>query len=137
MKLQRTSPPSVIIIIIIVLDSKGLQGYKHYMVNILYECDQLSQIVCSVIAIIMHHKVNIFDTLARIVFLGGHPAQYYSPLLCVQCVCVCVRASRACVTALSAFLIAAHLGITRILFYQLTPLTLLFTVNSYNVTQII
>jgi len=52
---------------------------------------------------------------ARMVFIGGHPAKYYSHQLmfvlcsvyvCVVCVCVCVCV---CVTALSRFVIVSHL----------------------------
>jgi len=31
---------------------------------------------CKFIAFLTRHKVNIVDTEARMVFLGGHPAKY-------------------------------------------------------------
>jgi len=37
----------------------------------------------------MHHKVNIVDTEARMVFVGGHPTKYYPPSIVRVCVCVC------------------------------------------------
>ena len=52
-------------------------------------------------------------------------------LLCVQCGSVCVR-----VLLCLVFIIAVHLG-NRILFYQLSPLTLQVTVNSCNAAQTI
>ena len=66
------------------------------------------------------------------VFLGGHPANYYSRhLWCVQCGSVCVR-----VLLCLVFIIAVHLG-NEVIFYQLSPLKLQVTVNSCNATQTI
>ena len=51
--------------------------------------------------------------------------------MCAICGSVCVRALLCLV-----FIIAAHLG-NNVIFYQLSPLTLHVTVNSYNATQTI
>ena len=52
-------------------------------------------------------------------------------MVCVQCVSVCVR-----VLLCLIFIIAVHLG-KKVIFYPLSPLTLLVTVNSCNATQTI
>jgi len=44
----------------------------------------------NVIAFITRQKVNIVDIEARMVFLGGHPAKYYSLIIEFASVCECV-----------------------------------------------
>ena len=57
-----------------------------------------------------------------IVCLGGHPAKYWPPtIVCVVCVCVCVLL---CLV----FIIAVRL-VNKVIFYQLSALTLQVTVN--------
>ena len=58
------------------------------------------------------------DSEERMIFLGGHPAKYWSPtIVCAVHVCV-----SACVLLCPVFVIAVHLG-NKVIIYPLSPLT--------------
>jgi len=65
----------------------------------------------------------ISESDAQMVFLGGHPAKNEPP-------------TSVCALLCPVLIIAAHLG-NKVIFDQLSPQTLLVTVNSCNVTQTI